>query len=482
MPYSYAKFARQIIAVGFIDILGIVQSLIFLPLITKLLGAANYGVWSQLKVTMSLVVPFAFLGLNEALVRFIPGAKRKEDIQEGMWACIWVISCIALVIAAALLLFKNQLSALLNFSPHYVALLAFLVIFETLNSILLVVLRALGEISKYFWIMSSRIGGEAVLVVAAITMGYGLEGAVYAFLAVRVLVCIALFSFLIRRVSIKIPNFSFLKEYLQFGIPTILDNMSYWVVTSIDRYLIGFFLGILFVGYYAPAYALGALLAFFLFPLSTMLSTVLPRFYDQGNIRQVQDYLAHSFKYFLFFVVPSIFGLSLLSKQLLRIFSTKDISDNAYMVIPFIAIAIALYGSAYFFSQSLVLRKKTKIIAVIWMVSAISNVVLNLIFIPKMGIMAAAVITLAAYGLAFGLIWYFAAKEFLFAFDILFTLKIVASSLVMSAAVCVIHPSGILQVVGVVILGAIIYTACMFLFKSIGKKELDFLKNLISST
>ena len=79
---SYLKFVKQILVVGLIDFLGVIQSLVFLPVITKLLGVEDYGIWTQIKVTMSLLVPFTFLGLHEALVRFVPGQKDAKKVQE----------------------------------------------------------------------------------------------------------------------------------------------------------------------------------------------------------------------------------------------------------------------------------------------------------------------------------------------------------------------------------------------------------------
>ena len=89
--YSYSKFAKHVFLVGSVNLLGVLQSIVFLPIITKILGVQDYGVWTQLKITLSLLVPFTFLGLNDALIRFLPGAKDREESREGIYSSLVII-------------------------------------------------------------------------------------------------------------------------------------------------------------------------------------------------------------------------------------------------------------------------------------------------------------------------------------------------------------------------------------------------------
>ncbi|MBU4461493.1 polysaccharide biosynthesis C-terminal domain-containing protein, partial [Patescibacteria group bacterium] len=288
------------------------------------------------------------------------------------------------------------------------------------------------------------------------------------------------FGYIIKKIGIRIPNFSLIRNYLRFGLPTIADGISYWVITSVDRYIIGFSLGILFVGYYAPAYSLGMLLVFFIVPVMSVLPVVLPKFFDENNLNEVKKYLSYSLKYFLLIMTPAAFGLSILSRQLLAIFSTKEIATNAYLVVPFIAISVFIYGIICFFSQILILVKKTKLIATIWAVAAFLNFGLNIIFIPKFGIMAAAIITLMSYFCAFILIRHFAFKELQFKIDWNFIIKNITASTLMILFIGWFNPETLFNVTLSIILGVLIYSILMFLFRGVGKKEINFLKELIN--
>ncbi|MEK7124674.1 MAG: flippase [Patescibacteria group bacterium] len=475
---EYLKFVKQMLIVGSIDLLKLLEVLLILPVITKMLGAEQYGIWTQLKITMSLLVPFTFLGLHESLGRFLPGAK-EDEVKEGVYSSSAIVFLVTVILSLLLIVFAQPASRFFGFEVFYVNFLALLIIFESLNTIFFVVIRALRDISKYFWFMALRMVAEIILVILAVFLGYGLYGAVISFLAVRILMFGILVFYTLKKVGKKVPQFSVMRDYLKFGLPTMADHISYWVITSVDRYFIGFLMGIVFVGYYAPAYSIGTLLNLFLFPIAFMLSIVLPKLFDENNMAEVKKYLSHSLKYFLLFMIPSVFGLSLLSKELLLIFSTKEISDNAYLVVPFITTSIFLYGLTYFFSQILILKKNTKTIALVWASAALLNFSLNVIFIPKFGILGAAITTLLAYLCGFLLMRYFALKELVFHVDMKFALKSLFSALMMALLILLFNPQGLVKVMAFVLMGALLYGILMFLTKAIDRKEIVFFKNLL---
>lgn len=477
--HSYQKFTKQVFRIGLLDLLATIQGLVFLSLITKNLGAGDYGIFTQIRVVMSLAIAFTFFGLHEALIRFIPGEKDSQKIQEGVYSSVALIFGANLIIALFLIVFSGYMSAFLKFDKIFVKLLSLIIIFESLNTILLVAIRSIREIDKYFWIVASKLIFEISIVAAIIIIGYGLVGAISSLLFIRLVIFLILGFFTIKGIGLKFPDFSLTKAYLSFGLPTIVDGISYWMITSLDRFLIGFFLGILFVGYYVPAYSIGSLLVFFIFPISFMLSTLLPKFFDDNDLEQVKNYLMHSLKYFSLFMIPSVFGVSVLSRQLLVVFSTQDIADKAFFAVPFVALSIFFYGTTYFFAQILVLFKKTKVIASVWMTAAFLNLALNMIFIPLLGILGAAINTFIAYFSALFLMRHFAFKDLQFKIEWVFMAKALVASVFMSLFILWIKGPGILGLLLEIVLGVSVYLILMILFKGLDKKEFNFLKSLI---
>jgi O-antigen/teichoic acid export membrane protein len=285
-------------------------------------------------------------------------------------------------------------------------------------------------------------------------------------------------SLTISEIGIKIPKFTHTREYLTFGLPTVPGNLSSWVVNSSDRYVIGIFLGAAFVGYYSPGYALGSMILMFLAPLSFMLPAVLSKYYDENNMNEVKTVLRYSLKYFLLLAIPATFGLSLLSKPLLTILSTPEIASQGYLITPFVAVSALLFGASVVINHILVLEKKTKITGTIYIIIAILNLGLNLIFIPYIGILGAAITTLLAFALAFILTTYYSFKYFKFDIDFYFVLKSVFASIIMSLVIIKWNPLGLLNVLIVIGVCAVVYVAILLLLKGIEKEEFKFFKEL----
>ncbi len=454
--------------------MGALSGMVLLPVITKLLGPKDYGVWVQLKGTINLIIPFILLGLPSAIVRFLAAEKNKEKIREGVYSVLFFVFFISLAAALFLTIFSEPIADFFQTSPVLVKIISLIIILECLNLVIIDALVAFQELKKYSLLSIFQTIGEILFVIYSILFGYGLLGAVLSLVFIRLAVFSILFIYIFKKIGIKVPNFSPMKKYLAFSLPILSYVISYWVVASSDRYLINLFFGVVFVGYYASAYAIGSIINFFIYPLTFVLSSVLPKLFDEKRMDETKNLLKYSVKYFLSITIPAAFGLSVLSHQLLSIFSTREIADNAYFVTPFVAASILLYGLSNFFGNNLVLAKKTKVTGVIWAFSAILNLVLNLIFIPLFGIVAAAFTTFLAYLASFLLIRHFAFKEFRFEIDWQFVTKSVIASILMVLFILWFDPIGFSKTMQAILISVAIYGILILLFKGINKKEVYF--------
>ena len=216
-------------------------------------------------------------------------------------------------------------------------------------------------------------------------------------------------------------------------------------------------------------------------PFSILLPSVLPRYYEENNTEKVRIYLKYSIKYFLLISIPAAFGLSILSKPILLILTTPAIALNGYLVTPFVATSAVLFGFYAIAGNILILEKRTKIMGSIWLIAAVLNLSLNIIFVPYFGILGAAAITLIAYLAAFILTILYSSKFFKFDFDLNFIVKSLIASLVMSGIIVYLNPYGILNVVIAVVIGAVVYIVLLLIFKGIQKDEFQFFRELMGS-
>ena len=99
MENSYQRFAKDVLIVGIAHGLEALSGIILIPLITKTLGAQDYGIWAQVQVAVNLVLVFAGLGLPAAIIRFLPAKTDKREIQEEFYSALGVLFLIALIVS-----------------------------------------------------------------------------------------------------------------------------------------------------------------------------------------------------------------------------------------------------------------------------------------------------------------------------------------------------------------------------------------------
>ena len=128
------------------------------------------------------------------------------------------------------------------------------------------------------------------------------------------------------------------------------------------------------------------------------------------------------------------------------------------------------------------LVKKTSWILWLLSISAALNIGLNLLLIPRLGILGAAVATLIAYAVLGILAVIISFRYLKFDLDFPFIAKSIVASVIMALAIWLLNPISITWVIISILLGVFVYFAIMFAFKGFDKKELALLKGLVSGS
>ena len=477
---EYVRFIQRIGLVGLTNILISLSSLIFIPIITKSFTTAEYGMWAQVNTTIALVPNIANLGLPYTMVRFLSAETDRERIKDSFYPMITLTFISTVIICLLFLIFGNTIAnALFNGSMQVLYITTAISFFACMNLMLISYFRTFKQMKRYslFLVLQSYIG---VFVSIYLTYaGYNIETVVLGLLTGYVAVFLMMAFLIVRYLGIGMGKWSNLKEQLAFAIPTIPSNVSSWVVDSSDKYVIGILIGSVAVGCYSPGYALGSILLMFLSPFAVLLPAILPEHYEKGNIAEVDKYLSYSMKYYLLLTVPAAVGMSVLSKPLLYIITTPEITLGGYMVTPFVCLGAIFMGMYGITNNILILEKNTMILGKLWILVAISNIVLNIILVPHLNILGAAISTLICYILAFSVTAIASKKTMRLPFDIKELLKIIIASLIMGIIVYMMNPNGIINVLISIIVGVIVYFAIIFILKAVTRKEIAIFKDLI---
>lgn len=479
---EFTIFVRKLGLVGISNLLIGLGSILLLPILTKNYSVQDYGIWVQVIVTIGLIPYISTLGLSDSMIRFLAALDDKFKIKEEFYS-IFFVAIVSSILFGLILLFVSNLTAKYLFDGNIaVALILPLIIFSaSLFYLLINYFRTFQQMRIYslFLILQAYIMIGLVAIFAV--FGFSIFTAIVGILISYISISLIMFAKIVRNIGFKFPKFRKINEYLSFGLPNIPSNLSYWVVESSDRILIGILLGTSFVGYYAPSYAIGTIITMFSSPLYVLLFPVLSKYFDRNEITKIKIVLKYTTKYFLAFAIPTAFILSVLSKQILLILTTPEIAYNGYLVIPFVTLSTLIAGLCIILTQVIVLEKKTKIVGSIWISAAILNFLINVIVIPILGIIGAALVTLLSYSLAFILFLLYSRKYLKFDMDLSFIGKSILSSSLISILIYVYYPTNLLNTLICIVLGFIVYLIILLVIRGFKKEEIIFLKDLISS-
>ena len=479
MESSYPKFTKDVLIIGIANALIALSGIILLPLIAKTLGAGDYGIWTQVNVTTNLALTFGLLGLPLAMTRFLAAEKNNNEIQEGFYSIFSFVFLTTLIISFLLIILSNSIAkAFFNGASQVVIITGIIILVSSSDLVCVELFRTFQQMRKYALFITADIYAQTVVIACLVLNGYGLFSILLSVLAIKLILFFALFFLIKSQIGIKKPHFSRIKEYLSFALPFVPSNIASWIVASSNRYAIGYFLGVASVGVFSAGYAIGSIPYMMAVALGIVLTPALSKLYDESRMNEVKTYLSYSLKYLLALAIPFVFGAAILAKSVLSMFSTSEIAAEGYFVLPLVALGTLFLAIYVLMANILILVKRTKVIGATWILCALINLGLNILVVPRIGILGAAISTLISYALVLGLTIYYSLKEIRFNIEWSFVLKSLIASIIMSLVIWKMDSAAISNVILTVSVGVIVYAAALVLFKGFKRREWQFAREL----
>lgn len=366
----------------------ILGSIVLLPVLTKTLPVVEYAIWVQMLVLLGMLLSVADMGLTAAMIRFFPTESKLRDKFSTIFLFVMTIS---ISLSFLPLLVPQQIANyLFGGWTKVIYFIPFILPIIVLNNVCMSYFRARQQIKKlsFFTVLQSLL---VVGVVCITVISHpDILTALSAYGLVQITLLWTMLILIVSEVGIGTPTLKYLKEYLTFGLPALPQTVATWAIVGSDRYLIGIFLGITFVGYYAPAYGLGSSVMLFMAPLGTLLPSALSELHDVGRESEMWKQVSQSLLGFLALSVPAGVVISIFARDILEILTTPEIAINSYGIVPLVVLASLAYGTQAILSNVLIVKKKMTVMAWITIISAIICVGANLVLIPKYGLFGAA--------------------------------------------------------------------------------------------
>ena len=349
-------------------------------------------------ITAGLLSPIILAGFSTSMVRFLSGNQNNQDQSRVFHGMLGIVILNSFLVTAIAFILTPSLSVVMfgdtRFS-HFVCLFGFFLIAQVLFEMDIAFLRARKEIwllsIYYFFKNGGRIG---ILAIGILLMHLDLFYAIiFIVIAQLLLSSIIYIKNILRKVGFTITIWKTRwKEIMFFSLPLVPYGILIWINNFIDRYFILHMLNINDVGVYAVSYSLAAIIGLFYSILGFTLYPHMAHWWNEGNKRGAAEILSNAITYYLFFTIPFIVILTILSTPIITIVSTAEYISN-WQVVFWLGVGIGIFGLYELNVFTILLANKTFLNLKISAAALVVNIIFNSILIPKFGIVGAAVAT-----------------------------------------------------------------------------------------
>lgn len=476
------KFTSDVAWVAISQVLILLTGLAILSALTKSYPPEIYGVWVQIFVTVGLLTPILTFHLGTAMVRFLAGEEDRDKQRRALGTMLWPILAFACLLLLISLLLRQNLSIFLFAEPKYASFipLAFLwASVEALFSFSLSYLRARGRIKRLSVIQLALAVVKMALIVILAVAGYSLEWIIVCLIIGQALFVAMVLGMIAREIGFPQPGFEGLKGYLAFSLPMLPTGALMWIINSSDRYFITHLLSLPQAGIYSASYILGSLVSLFWTPIGFVLFPTISKFWEQKDLAKVKSYFEYSTKLFLTLAIPAAAGLYMLSQPLLGIVTTAEFMVGGTLVL-LVALGTVFCGLYNLNVYVIYLVQKTKWLPFIFTIGAVTNALINIILIPKVGIIGAAISTIVSYFVLSAIITVWARRAISYKMDFKFISKVVLATLLMVFCLRFIEIGSALSIVLAVIVGVAIFSLGLLLLKAFSKQDRRLIREAFS--
>jgi len=411
MYKDFKKLFQTSFIYGLGSIGGSIVGFFLLPVYTRFLHPADYGILEILTTTNSIITILLIFGMDNSFARFYFDSQTEEYKKQVISTTAIFLICLAGLVIPILLIGSNFLNGFLFGQNNYTFLLQLVFLLSGLTTFFIVpmlLFRIKREAVKY-----SVISILNVLLIASLNIFFvvGLRKGVLGIMEGRTIaqIVILLVSYYLIKKDLSFRfSLNLLKEMLRYTIPIIPAGLMLWILSLSDRFFLLKLADPVELGLYSVGIKFASILAIAIGAFNLGYGEfVFSRLYQDDR----DKIYSRTFTYFIFVTCLIVLCLSLFSKEVVMLMTTKEYL-RASSVIPILGLGLIFNGCYTIFAIGMNITKKMKAIFPITAIPAGLNLFLNYIFIPLYGMIGAAYTTLFSYFLMAILTWYASQKVY----------------------------------------------------------------------
>lgn len=359
------------------------------PLYTNFLSKAEYGIADLVFTTSQLIIPLVSVVIFEAVIRF--GLMKDKNPAEVLKAGI-IIGGLGTLLTVAITPVFSFYTPIAEWKWY----LCIYVILNFNNNIIKSYLKVKNK-NKQFAIISivQTLALATSNVLLLTVFNIGIRGYLLSnIFATGISLLISTFA---GKVIIDIKNaktnWKLLKEMLIYSSPLILNDLSWWVIHSSDKYMVEVMIDESALGLFTAATKIPALI--------NVLISIFGQAWNISSIKEMDSsndtsFYSKVFEGYTFMAFCSCVFLVTIIKPFMSIYVGKEFND-AWMYVPLLLVSAVFAAVSSYFGQLYAALKKSVNNMLTTLTAAIINIIVNYFFILLVGVWGAVIGTVVSY-------------------------------------------------------------------------------------
>jgi len=457
--------------------------------LTRTLTIEEYGLLYAVVTFVNFFALFRDLGLNQALVKFIPEWNVKKQLGKARSAIKWTVQlqvAIAGIAAAAIFVLAPWLADVYLHAPNstlLIQLMAGAFFVAVFGSVFHSSIQGLQRIKAFAFLQPMNNLLPLAFTVIFIVAGFGLVGAVGAYLAAGVVFAGIAGLLLLRTLPAQRRELvaDDKRNLIRFALPVLLGFIGGTVLGAMDTIVLTYFRSLTEVGLYQAALPTSMILWSVASAIGLVLFPMVSEMWARKDRRALSSGISLLLRFSFILVLP--FALLMLAWPE---FVLGLLFGQAYTAGAAALQILALAAIAYTLWQicAVVLSGigRPGLVTKIMLAAAAFNLVSNIMLVQAFGMVGVAATTLASFAIAFGAAFVVLNKRIGVRFGTPGVLKAIVSGGVMIGLIFAIKSVLVLGVWSEVIIslvaGLAVYSLLVLRLQAISRAELEMLGRL----
>lgn len=374
-----------------------------MPVLTRALTKEEYGLLNLTFATVGILALVGRLGFGEATMRFYyersqQGVGRLREFCATMLSGSFISGTL---VALSTLIVLQWLAPQEN-TARCLRVALLLVVIRAVLAVMYQIYRG-QERALAFSIaqLTARIVPLAVAIVILLASGLTAYDVLVATTIGEGLVALICFSEFAGRGILGRPTLSrwHLSAAFSYGAPLAVGAYATFLLDYGDRFLIERLLGLAAVAAYAVPYDLVSTLAATVFgSIKLALLPVIFRLWESDGRAATSEFVSQVFTYSVALTIPGAVLLVLTSRDIIVLLASTKYSGSAALT-AYLLPGVFMGEMNFLLASGLLINGGTIALAMLSLASAAVNLILNLLLLPRWGLVGAACATTMAYGL-----------------------------------------------------------------------------------